>query len=178
MVFGKWGGKMFNNKKADLSVTLLVFMTVGLCLAALALFMINAGSQAKSLSSYGSINSFYADNDLFEVYLKSLAQNTVNNLMLNTNTDLSTPAGTLDFKNKFSTQFIASYMNSPKKYLSQVYIDQIVKGNYILDLEGNSLKVTLKDFEFTRVDDLMNNQEIDVLKLKKDISFSVVLNKL
>ena len=68
---------MLKNKKADLSVVLLVFLALTVCCIALLIFITSETLFKKKLLEVNDLNSFYSENKRYEIYFGSLAKQVI-----------------------------------------------------------------------------------------------------
>jgi len=155
---------LMKNKKADVSITLLVLMTVVLCAASLVILVFSNINIEKKISNINVVNEFYSERQIFEFYLYSLAYSIF----------LENPSKTPE---QFITKFKEAYKyNSPKEYLDD-YLKNQVESNekYEVKIENNVLKFRLKDFKFIKKPGLEKGQEVVYIEHVKDITFEINL---
>jgi hypothetical protein len=159
------------SKKADISVTLLVVMTLLLCIASLIIFLTQQNSVESKIVNVGIVSDAYAKETSFEYYLYNVAKLSSKEVFSGDN--LAKEDDVL--KNLFLDNFQNKYLVNPKipsEYSDSYYRDYIkTNSNYVLVLDRTSktFKITFKNFEFTSRPGLENNQEVGLIKIKKDI---------
>ena len=100
---------LFNSKKADVSVVLLVFMVVVLCGASLFIFLISNNSSQKQISNVGFVSEAYSEGVVFEYYLYNLAREII-----------------LKKSSLTSVFFSSRFFEKPQKY-SQTCVQQLTQ---------------------------------------------------
>ena len=94
--------KILNNKKAEsISITVLVVMTVILCVSAIFVFSFFDRNVDKDISGFGALSGFYHDRTIFINYLQSLGETTISQLK-DSGKEVTTEVFIQEFKRKYA----------------------------------------------------------------------------
>jgi hypothetical protein len=145
---------LFQSKRADVSIFILVVMTVILCTASLFIFYLSESGLKKTITESSVIPMFYAENEIFKTNLYYLAKTSVEELEKENANKQETP--------KFSTaQFVQRFKENYDKYIVKnndfsedyriKYKPQIMNNIYDVSFQGNKLLFRLNNFQFEKI---------------------------
>lgn len=127
---------IFKNKKADASVTILVLLTVALCVACLFYFYVSEKNRETEIVTFGTINDFYVQADGMKYFIQSLAEDIVhNNLNINNET----------FLYEFKKNFAISYWNMEPGMVKQIRLS-----DYDVKIKDKVLYFSIKNFTISK----------------------------
>ena len=165
---------LFKIKKADVSVTLLVFMTLALCGLAIFSFYYYNGRDTQNVMDYNQITQFYIEQQNFEVYLKDIALETFEDISIHQQDKLSEDYFIERFKYAYSTYL--DNANAPESFKQLPMLSQINNNsNYVIKISANHMDFKLMGFNFVKSLELVSSSDIQNLGLKKDIIFAIDL---
>lgn len=160
-----------NNKKASsISVTLLVFLTLILCITSLFIFANSENKFSEKTEMLNEMNKFYSENQIFEFYLNNIARKVImDNPNINNNEEMIS---------KFKAEYFAQSTNaffSDEKYIE--YREQIINANYEVVFGGQDSNkfviFNIKNFTFKKAPGLSTSQEIGYIECKRDMVFKI-----
>lgn len=156
---------LYKEKKADISITLLVFMTIALCLIALFVFSSYDSSFSSKTAGAGEIQTFNFEEHGFEMYFQSLAEKIVSDIK-NENKEIT--------NEEFSKRFDAALKNASENYF-RAFNYNITGGTYSVSQDNNILDIELIGVTFTK-SVISSAAEINSISLKKDIALKIPLS--
>jgi hypothetical protein len=172
------------SKRADISILLLVVMTVVLCSASLFIFYLSEEGLKKDVTESSIIPQFYAENELFKINAYYLAKITVSEL----EKESEQKAETSRFS---SVQFIERFKDNYKKYIinnkdfpeeyGQYYKLQIMNGSYDVQIAGDKLNFKFNNFEFSKINQVGGEStlsKIGRMESNESIVFEIPLKTL
>src|SRR3972149_12182160 len=159
---------ILRSKKADLSITLLVIMTLLISSTSLLIFYTTENKADTSISQIALISDFYSQQDLIEYYVYNIAKKVVNNNKITSGQD---------FSERFRYSYydiITKSFNSEDYYRYSRILNHISDPkNYESSISNNILTFKIKDFEFSQ----LSFEEGDIMSIsyKKSITFQIPL---
>ena len=153
------------SKKADISITLLVVMTIALCSIAIFIFLSQSKQSASQMVDAGSIQKFIFEERGFEMYMQSLAENITSQIK---------DSGAAITKEEFSRRFSSTLKDASANYLP-LFNFEISEGEYELSEENNILNINLKGFTFKK-SPASPDSDIKSISIKKDILLKIPIS--
>jgi len=139
------------NKKADMNVMIMVFMTLVIFVSMLFIFIISQKQISKSLPSAEVIEGIYYEENLIRFYIKDLAEKSLTGL------DKNDPL----FKQKFEDKFKQELdKNSNIKYINEIKNKEI---EFLYNEEN--IKILVKDFQLREISASKTYKTIKILNL-------------
>jgi len=170
--------KCKHSKHADISIVVLIFMTVFICGAALFIFLINENQDVKKITSMSEINGIYAETDLIELFAYNVAKDIINK---------NNAINEAEFIDSFKKEYYGTLILSKDTLTSEQFSNygQILnrlkdKNDYeitlVTDKDGRKLFFLLKGIEFRQ--DLSNlpDSSINSIEYTRDIRFEIPIN--
>ena len=153
---------MLKNKKADLSVVLLVFLALTVCCIALLIFITSETLFKKKLLEVNDLNSFYSENKRYEIYFGSLAKQVI---LKNKN------MGNQEFLDLFKKTYIET---CPDEFKKDYLIQQIQENSkYNLLINEFGLTLILDNFRFVKEYAVDSKKELRIMQQVKDIKIEI-----
>jgi len=139
------------NKKADMNVMIMVFMTLVIFVSMLFIFIISQKQISKSLPSAEVIEGIYSEENLIRFYITDLAEKSLTGL------DKNDPL----FKQKFEDKFKQELdKNSNIKYINEIKNKEI---EFLYNEEN--IKILVKDFQLREISASKTYKTIKILNL-------------
>jgi len=139
------------NKKADMNVMIMVFMTLVIFVSMLFIFIISQKQISKSLPSAEVIEGIYYEENLIRFYIKDLAEKSLTGL------DKNDPL----FKQKFEDKFKQELdKNSNIKYINEIKNKEI---EFLYNEEN--IEILVKDFQLREISASKTYKTIKILNL-------------
>jgi uncharacterized protein (UPF0333 family) len=166
---------ILKNKKGDISVTLLVLLTVTLCISSIFIFFYYDRSTLEDISGFNSISVYSNEKIIYDYYLKSIAQNSIKYLQ-----EQNIAITPQNFLTEFKKEYLQNSLDAKvsKEYENQDD-SQITNGVYVVSiLEKNNEKIlsfTLKDLKFTKSYAVNEFYGITSISKIEDLSFEISL---
>lgn len=147
---------IFKNKKADASVTILVFLTLALCVVTLFWFYVSEKNRETEIITFGTLNDFYTQEEATEYFLQEVARDIILN-----DSSISSEV--------FLTRFRSGIVDSFQNINVEVY-HQMRTNNFDVKISGKTLYFTMQNFTFTKDYERKAGGIYNVV-YKKDLSF-------
>lgn len=154
---------MFNSKKADTTVTILVLMTLLLCSYSLVMFYISEVKSSDRLNMPFAVTDFYLESDNLEFFMRDLAKGIIEGNQNSLSTEQFIQLFKIEFAEKSKTLLVL-----------EQYSSNIENGDFSdTKIENNKLSFNLKDFSFSK--EMQGFSEEDTLYLNyiRDFSFEL-----
>ena len=130
---------LYRSKRGDLPITLLVVMTLALCVISSFVFLTTQNSYEKGMQQVRVIPATYANEEAFMFYIKNLAQG-----VMVANPQLDEKAFIKNFQAQYVKENISEY-NLPN-FKTQIMNDT----KYQINIKNNTLSFRLNNFQFSR----------------------------
>jgi len=165
------------SKKADISIVILIFMTVFLCGTALFIFLVNGNQNLKKITPIPEINNFYAETDLIELFAYNVVKDVVNK-----NNAISEK----DFVNSFRKEYYDAMLSSKDILTSEQFYNygRVLErlkneSNYELTIkkQGDKRRLffLLRGIEFSQEMNDLPDSSINSIKYVRDIKIEIAL---
>jgi len=158
-------------KKADVSILLLVIMTILLCATALYMFYKYGGSYVMAVKDYNALEQFYLEEGTFDNILYSNIILAINDLK-SKNADIVAVKPEA-FRDNFRANYFKEFGNAPE-YKSLV--EQLKKNEaYDISVSNNLLYFKIKDLVFESSLPITEENHIVSASINKTFSFEIPL---
>ena len=169
---------IIKGKRADISITLLVVMTLALCGAAILTFLYADYSQTKQALVANNFAEFYANDSAFELFVCNAVEDTLDVMLKNLRPEEITSE---DFINRFQANYDGYSLegNFPEDFKNEDIARQIKdSSNYDVQAGTETLKFRLKNFNFTRSYDYKKSSGLSSISLTKDLACELLIIEL
>lgn len=155
--------KLMRNKKADLAVTLLIFMAVALATATIFIFINSSGKIEAEITDARFLDKIYAKEEILNFYINEIMENTI-----------KTTKESAGFESNFEKDFPTNFLGELEKYkingkfileeLQQVQAQVYENSNVFIfekDAENaEKVKKVTAEFQITLEDNVAEEKEL------------------